>query len=267
MIYYRYLIYISVFVSLLFIQGCGSGGGFLGGGETNGTLSLTSSATVVAGKSVQATAKFTSTKGVTPVPVTFSSSDPTVIASTTGWTNSSGDAIVLLSAANIINSDKTITITASTGSLLSSTQITVKANKLVVTPPDKGAITWTAGAGLTYFIAGTGNLITYTDADGNALNGRQVEIRLTSQLGLNNVNWVDNLSTGTFSFTAPSPPHIYALTGNLLPNDAINLELTAPPLPTGTASDYAAFFIATIREPGCPPFEVPFNIQVTVTSK
>src|SRR5512138_434325 len=100
---------LSLTVLVSQMLGCGDGGS-----NTNGTITINAPDAVTAGKIFQATATVTSaTSGVAvTIPVTFSSSEPTIIPNITADTNSSGVATAQLSAANIINADKTVTLTA-----------------------------------------------------------------------------------------------------------------------------------------------------------
>ena len=237
------------------IAGCGGSDG------TNGTLTITAPATVTAGKPFQATATFTSPKGVQAMPVSFSASDPTIITSSTADTNSSGIATVQLAAANIINADKTVRITAQAGGLTSSASVTVRANKLTFTSPAITSIAGTAGATIGYFIAGAGSLIKYTDADGIPLGGQVVSLKVNTLIGgITDVVWHWNL-TDTSYFVA-NPMSFTTLSDGSLPNSIVTIMATSPP--SGSSSDFGVNFIVSVADPMFGtmvlPGDIPFNI-------
>lgn len=211
---------LSLAVLMSHMLGCG------GGSSTNGSIAITAPATVTAGKSFQATATVTSAAGIAAIPVSFSSSDPTIIPNSTADTSAGGVATAQLSAANIINADKDVTITAQAGGLTSSTKVTVRANRLTFNAPTAGAVTATAGATVSFFFSGS-PLITYTDADGQSLGIKDITLKVFSKTPqVANVFWHDNLTDTTY--LANNPRTFKTDTLGSLPNSVVSVDGIAP---------------------------------------
>jgi len=242
----------------LTIAGCG------GSGSTNGTLTITAPATVTAGKSFQATANFSSPKGVQAMPVSFTASDPAIIAGSEADTNSAGVATVQLLAANIINADKTVRITAQAGGLTSSATVTIKANKLTFNAPAAGTQTATAGSPVTFFFTGT-PLVTYTNADGEYLGSiKEITLRVYNKTsGVNNVLWQDNLTTETY--LAVNPKTFQTDTTGSLPFLGVLVSATAPA--AGTTSDYAVDIELSVTDPNFEPIVKHGLITFSITGQ
>lgn len=248
----------------LSLAGCGGSGG------TNGTLTIAAPATATAGKPFQVTATFTSPKGVFDQPVSFSTSDSTIIksiASSTAGTNSAGVATVQLFAANIINADKSVRIKAQAGDLTSSATVTVRANKLTFTAPAKPSITGTAGATIEYGIIGTGSLIKYTDADGIPLGGQVVSLKVNTLIptgGISDVIWHRGLPLPDRSYMIDNPMEFTTLSDGSLPNSIVTIRATSPP--SGSSSDFSVNFIISVADPLFGTMLLPGDISFTIAT-
>lgn len=230
----------SLTVIISQVLGCGGGGS-----DTNGSITISAPAAVTAGKSFQVTATIISATGVATIPVSFSSSEPTIISSATADTNSGGVATAQLSAANVINADKSVTLTAQAGGLTRSTTVTVRANKLTFNAPAKGTATATAGSTVNFFFSGS-PLITYTNADGESLGIKDITLRVFSKTpSVTNVFWHDNLTDITY--LAVNPRTFTTDTFGSLPNSVVSVEGIAPA--AGVVSDGSVTLEISVTDP------------------
>lgn len=254
----RFIKAVSLTLMTAYLFGCGGGGG-----GTNGTLSISAPATASAGKIFQVTAKITSTSGVQAFPVSFTSSDPLVVPTGTADTDSTGVATVQLRAMNVINADKTVTITAHAGDLTSSAQVLIKANKLTFNAPAKGTISGTAGSAIEYFITGAGSLVKYTDADGAPLGGKTITIKVNTTIGsIADVIWHWNLADTSY-FTA-NPMTFTTLSDGSLPNSIISVVANSPP--SGSSSDFGVNLLVSVTDPLFGTMTIPGDIAFTITT-
>lgn len=243
-----------IFCSGIALTGCGE--------DTNGTLTIAVPTAVTAGKQFQATATFTSTKGVQNLPISFSTSDSTIISSDTKNTNSAGVATVLLTTANIINADKTVIITARTGDLTSSTAVTVRANKLIFNAPAKASVTGVSGSSIEYFITGTGSLLKYTDADNIPLGGKVITLKVNTLIGVSDIIWHWGLTD--ISYFAANPMSFTTLSDGSLPNSIVSLVGSSPA--SGSSSDFGANFLISVADPLFGTMVVPGDISFTIAT-
>ena len=240
------------------VLGCGGGGS-----ATNGTIAISAPTTVTAGKSMQVVATVTSAAGVATIPVSFLSSDPTIIPSSTADTNTAGVATAQLSAANIINGDKDVIITARAGDLTSSAIVTVRANKLTFTSPPKGSLPGVAGGAIQFFISGAGSLVKYTDADGLPLGGKVVSLQVnTITSGVSDVRWHWNLVDT--SYFAANPMTFTTLSDGSLPNSIVSIVANSPP--AGVSFDFGVNFIVSVTDPLFGKMIVPGDIAFTLAT-
>lgn len=259
--FYKAIMFLTLtLLTAVLLSGCGAG-------DSNGSLSISVPASVTAGKSFQATATFTSPKGAQAMPISFSASDATLVSSSSADTNPSGLATVQLQAANVINGDRSVTITARAGSLTSSSTIIVRANKLTFTSPENATFTRVAGTQMEYFIAGGGTLIKYTDADGLPLAGKAISIKVNTLTGnVNNVIFHWNLADTPFT-----PGTAFILTtasDGTLPNSVVSVIATAPSV-VATTNDYSVNFIISVTDSGFGEMnlfgDLPFSITASNT--
>jgi hypothetical protein len=253
----RFIKAFSLTVLLSQVFGCG------GGSNTNGTLVIAAPTAVTAGKTFQVTASVTSTAGIVTIPVTFSSSDQKIIPDSSADTNSTGVATAQLLAANIINADKDVIITAHAGGLTSSAKVTVRANKLIFTPPSKASLTGTAGSGIEFFITGAGSLVKYTDADGLPLGGQVVSLKVNTIIsGVTDVRWHDKLVDT--SYFAANPMSFTTLSDGSLPNSIVSIVANSPP--SGGSSDFGVNFIVSVTDPLFGIMSIPGDIAFTIAT-
>jgi len=238
------------------VFGCG------GGGSTNGTIAISAPATVTAGKSFQASAAVTSSTATSTVtfPVSFSSSDPTIIPTVTADTDSGGVATVQLAAANVINADKEVTLTAKAGGLSSSAKVIVRANKLTFNAPAKITSTATAGSTIDFFFSGS-SLITYTNGDGESLGIKDVTLKVFSKTpNVTDVFWHDNLTDTTY--LADNPRTFKTDTFGSLPNSVVSVDGIAPA--AGITSDGSVTLQISVTDSSFGTIikygDVPFSI-------
>ncbi|GEM_PF-4912424 len=253
----RFIKAVCLTVATAYLCGCGGGGG------SNGTISISAPTAVTAGKAFQVKATFTSPKGVQPMTISFTSSDPNLVPNTSADTDTAGVATGQTFAANIINGDRTVTITAHAGDLTSSAKVTVRANKLTFNAPAKGTISGTAGSQIEYFITGTGSLVKYTDADGTPLAGQTVSIKVNTLIGsIANVLWHWNL-VDTPYFSA-NPMTFTTLSDGSLPNSIISVVANSPP--AGSTSDFGVNLLLSVTDPLFGTMEVPGDIAFTIST-
>jgi len=248
---------LTLIVTHLF--GCGGGGD----DGTNGTIVISTPASASAGKSFQVTATITSPVGVKAMPITFESSEPTIVATESADTNSGGVATVQLDAANIINADKSVTITARAGDLRSSSQVLIRANKLTFTSPAAGSLTGIAGSALEYFISGAGSLIKYTDPDGLPLGGKTVSLQVNTIIGdVTDVIWHDNLVDT--SYLQANPMTFTTLSDGSLPNSIVSIVATSPA--SGVSSDFGVNFKVSVTDPLFGTMTIPGDISFSIAT-
>lgn len=253
----QFLAIIYLVALSLTIQACG------GGNNSNGSIALTVPTTVNAGKLLQATATFTSTRGVQALPITFSCTDPTVVLTSVSDTNATGAATAQLVTRNIINGDRTVNIVASYGGVSSSQSVIIRSNKLVFNTPASASFTVPAGNPMEYFIAGSGTLVKYTDADGMPLAGKSISFKVNTILGLSDVVFHWNLTST--SYLTSNPYSLTTLSDGSLPNAIISLKATAP----GTAGlkfDYSANFIISVSDPGFGEMSISGDMPFSITA-
>ncbi len=250
----RKLLGVFAFSLFLILQACG-------GNNTNGTLALSAPTSVTAGKTLQVTATFTSSIGATALPINFSCSDPTVVLAATKDTDSTGVATAQLITRNIINGDKTVTITASTGGLSSSQNVVIRANKLVFISPSAASFNVTAGSTMEYFVVGP--LVRYTDADDMPLAGQPISFKVNTVVGVTDVKFHWALTETSYLVTNPFT--LTTLSDGTL-SSVVSLIAVAP----GTASvkfDYNANFIISVTDPNFGTMSIPGDLPFSITAQ
>jgi hypothetical protein len=200
----KFLSMVVAAAAALVLAGCGSGNGPLTGSSTpTGTsttptvhsMTLTTSLAELPSDgsqtaTINALLLDANNNVMSGIPVTFNASSGALVV-TTGTSNSSGAASATLSSAGD-PSDRTITVTATAGTIKSTVQVAVVGTKLTLSGPT------------SLVLNDTGTFsATLQDSAGNGISGQTTTITSSKDNTLNPSTFVTNASgEGTFTVTA-----------------------------------------------------------------
>lgn len=164
---------------LLVLAGCG-------GGESNGTLSLTSpSADLPVNSSVTVSAVVTTPKGI-PVGenVSFTTNHPELVHIAASPVNATGTATALITPVASTASPTVVRVTARIGDLVSSVNLKLKPYVLSVTPPSDETFSVSAefAGGIVNFIP-SGMFAKFSTPSGDGVGNSDVVVKLITVMG------------------------------------------------------------------------------------